>query len=118
MEIAQGTRAATLVKRAVSNIGPLVHRDDSRFVSTDTAQIVDQALALESKTRAQSRLGETYAERAGCRHWGCLGSLGNDRGRLGAYWGCGGRSFVTTRGSLGLVAALGFLALVSVLYAS
>jgi len=36
MKIAQGTRVATLVKRAVSKIGPLVHRDDSRFVSTDT----------------------------------------------------------------------------------
>ena len=49
MKIAQGTRVATLVKRAVSKIGPLVHRDDSRFVSTDTAQIVDQAV----RTRLQ-----------------------------------------------------------------
>jgi hypothetical protein len=49
MKIAQGTRVATLVKRAVSNIGPFVHRDDSRFVSADTAKIVDQAV----RTRLQ-----------------------------------------------------------------
>jgi hypothetical protein len=49
MKIDQKTRAAALVKRAVSKIGPLVHRDDSRFVSTDTAQIVDQAV----RTRLQ-----------------------------------------------------------------
>jgi hypothetical protein len=49
MKIAQGTRVDTLVKRAVSKIGPLVHRDDSRFVSTDTAKIVDQAV----RTRLQ-----------------------------------------------------------------
>ena len=53
IKIAQGTRVATLVKRAVSNIGPLVHRDDSRFVSTDTAKIVDQA--------ARTRLQDTSA---------------------------------------------------------
>ena len=46
MRIAQGIRVATLVKRAVSKIGPLVHRDDSRFVSTDTALIVDQAVRI------------------------------------------------------------------------
>ena len=30
----------------MSKIGPLVHRDDSRFVSTDTALIVDQAVRI------------------------------------------------------------------------
>jgi hypothetical protein len=49
MKMAQGTRVDTLVKRAVSNIGPLVHRDESNFVSTDTAQICDQA----TRTRLQ-----------------------------------------------------------------
>jgi hypothetical protein len=47
-----------------------------------------------------------------------LSSLGNDRGRPGAYWGCGGRGFVTTRGSIGLAAVLCFLVRVSVLCAS
>jgi hypothetical protein len=43
-KIDQGTQVPTLVKRAVSKNGPFVHRDDSRFVSTNTAQIVDQAV--------------------------------------------------------------------------
>jgi hypothetical protein len=49
MKIAHGIRGATLVKRAVSKIGPLIHRDDSRFVNTNNARIVDQAV----RTRLQ-----------------------------------------------------------------
>jgi hypothetical protein len=41
------------VKRAVSKTGLLVHHDDSRFVSTDTAQIAVQA--------ARTRLQDTSA---------------------------------------------------------
>jgi hypothetical protein len=56
IKIAQGTRVATLLKRAASKVGSLVHRDGSRFVSTDTAQIVDQA-ARRSELRSTSRFG-------------------------------------------------------------
>jgi hypothetical protein len=58
IKIAQGTWVDTLVKRAGSYIGPLVHRDDSRFVSTDTAQIVDQAV----RTRLQDTSAIAYAK--------------------------------------------------------
>jgi hypothetical protein len=119
MKIAQGTRVSMLVKRAVSKIGRLVHRDDSRFVSTDTAQIADQSRPHSTPRHERHRVcqGETYSERAGCRHWGCWAVLEMTEGDP-VLTGCGGRGFVTTRGSLGLTAALGFLVRVSVLCVS
>ena len=57
MKNARGAELALKVKRTVSKIGPLIHRDESRFVSTD-AQVVDQAV----RTRLQDTSAITSAK--------------------------------------------------------
>ena len=49
MKNARGAELALKVKRTVSKIGPLIHRDESRFMSTDATQVIDQA----ARTRLQ-----------------------------------------------------------------
>jgi hypothetical protein len=58
------SRAATLVNRAVSKIGPLVLCDDNRFVSTDSAKNRQPSRPHSTPRHERHRVcqGETFPE--------------------------------------------------------